>query len=139
MNVREAVAVRLKDRVATVAGRVTRGFVPQSSVLPCCTIEIAGEENPRSQLAATTLRDSRLVVRSWGETDSQAAAVDAEVYDALQVFAGTISDGGDSLLIHGVIDQGATDDYLPPQDGSDRGVHGRMRTFRVWHYVPLPT
>lgn len=107
--------------VNTICGsRVYVGKAPQTASFPHVIItQMSSEENVSLDGASGQLRFLKFDIDCKAKTSVQAEAL----ANAVRIFIDDYSGTAGSYTIGAVILNDESDDYEPPQDGSDVGVH----------------
>ena len=105
---------------AICSTRVYVSKAPQSAAFPHVILtQMGSDENPSFDGASGQLRFLNFDIDCKAKTSVQAEALGNAVRTYLDDFSGTAG----SYTIGAVILNDESDDYEPPQDGSDVGVH----------------
>ena len=139
MSVRKALYTHLTgdtDVTDEVSTRIYPNVAPTSATLPYAVFNIIGSEHDQHLGAATGL------VRRTVQLDVFASD-SVEMEDATEAIRGSM-DGyggvlGDDSLLTRIHLTGESDDYIPPTDGSEVGVHHARMEWSIWHTESVPT
>ena len=105
---------------AIVSSRVYVGKAPQKATLPYLVLtQLGSEENTSIDGASGQLRFLTFDIDCKAKTSVQAESLG----NAVRVFLDDYSGTAGSYTIGAVILNSESDDYEPPTDGSDIGVH----------------
>lgn len=115
----------------SVGSRVYPQYRPQGSALPALVFELIGE-NVLPMLPGTTnaLRQARVQLHCMGERYADAAALEQEVYAALQDYVGDVSD---EIPIKGAFRELVADTLDEPTDGGETVTHRRVAEYTIWY------
>lgn len=125
-----------RSSVITLCGtRVYSLRGPVNTPVPYVIVEREGGEPDYSLLAETGSARVEIAVSCYGATATSAEEVAAAVRNALSGFRGQM---GSTTATAPIITDSVLD-YLPPEDGSDRGHYVETLRFEVGYVQALPT
>lgn len=118
------------------ARRVRHGYRPAGDDYPAVTFFALGVTQGHTLTAADGLPLARVQIDCWGRTGAEADQLREAVRLTVDGFRGDMS----GVFVQScLLDDGGRDEYLPPQDGSDRGVHQVTLDLRLSFEETVPT
>lgn len=113
---------------ALTGTRIKPGAMSQNLARPCITWTMQGPR-PESMSGTSGVVSGSVRVSAWADTYSGADDLANKMRSALEGQRGTYS----STAVMGIVQNDADDDYVPPFDGSDRGIYSVTAFFRVFY------
>lgn len=139
----EAIHVYLSSKAALtalVSTRIYRGNRPQTTTTkPAITYRKVSGSDELYQGGVSTLGETRVEVECWGATPASAEAVRDVIRNVCQRYSGTISSGGESVVIVLMTMETDAEFYDEPEDGSGSGVYSATVDLHIWWRPTAPT
>lgn len=137
-NIRSAINAHLAAATAVTAivnDRIYPVALPQDRPRPAITFsrEKSGHDHNLKKASGTSLATIR--VNSWGDKYKDAAALSEAVRVAMQGFSGT----ADGVKIDCMTLMDDYDEFVQPQDGSDKGIFAVVFEFHIRYQESIPT
>ncbi len=118
---------------AEVAQRMfPAGGVPTKTQLAYITWQTIDDPHTHDQSGASGLENPRFQFDVWADSQYNAKRIFKVLRLELDRFRGEMG-GANKTTVRGVFLDTSRDDYLPPDDGTEEGVHRASGDFVVWN------
>lgn len=138
MSFKEAFYAHLSTASTVVSVVSTRvypvGELPKDVVAPYITFAVEEVQHERHLTGGEGLARSRVSVAGWAEDYSGAAAIQGTLRALLDNYRGIIGTATIAYISAlGTFMEPESDEYVPPSDASQVGMHAVSMTFVIWH------
>ena len=120
---------------ALIGERLYPSTAPPGAPLPRITFQRISEASERHQTAAAGLAISRVQFDCWGRSTVEVEDVAEQLRQALETYRGDM--GG--LTVRYAMIESTIDQYEPPEDAGERGIHRVTSDYAIWHEQTIPT
>ena len=108
------------------------GAVPTGTQLSYLTWVIVDNDHVHHQGGPSGLANPRIQVDVWASTEFEAARIFDIVRRNLDGFIGTMGTGGNATTVRVVVIDSDREEYNPPDDATQMGVHRASGDFLIW-------